>query len=329
MTDSSNLLRSRCEAIPEGLVNVPAFDFRVLDGVGKVACSGLGLAGATAGFARGVFSTLGWNARMLTPSECFDDATTASDEALVVFSQNLSPNAQIVMSQQPRFERSVLVTSTDDGALFENWQRLGSVQKLPPNVPEVGLLVRVQGPAFAAYALLAGAAERLGLDLSSFAQNYREMFITGLELGAKNADVISTQPVGLVTAGAMHNFVLPLQWKLLEALWQPMLPSVDAINFVHGPMQAVHGVPNTLFFLGRGCSAHAELAKRLKQINGAGHTHAIFVNENPMVAAVLYDGFFNGVICGVLEKTDRDLSQWPGKGKDGPIYGITDSGFFE
>lgn len=329
MNDSVQLLRTRCETIADGFADVPAFDLNSLQGLPRVACCGLGLAGATASFARAVFAELGWNARNFAPSECFDAPEQATHETLVVFSQNISPNAQILMSQQPRFARSVLVTSAQTGPLLSSWATHGTVQTIPPSEPEIGLLVRVLGPAYAAYSLVLAASEKLGWNLDGFPDKYREMFQHGLDLGKNHASTISAGALGIVTTSNLHDFVLPLQWKLLEALWHPILPSVDAINFVHGPMQALYGTSNHLFFLGRNSQTHTELANRLSRINGGGQTHVVLSDEPAMVATLLYDGFFNGLICAVLEQSDHDLSRWPGKGEDGPIYGITTSSFFE
>jgi hypothetical protein len=339
MSDSVATLLRRCEGIAAGFEAVvarrrpePAW----LGESGRVALAGLGLAEGPARVAEYLWRSMGIDARVIPASSFLNETPIARDgESLVVFSQRLSPNARLLMGRLKEFTTGRLVTTLDDAScpVLGQWRDDGgAVYVLPPDQPEDGLLIRVQGPVWSTlgvFCLTQDLADHRGhrlpwrLDAAELTLRYQNAFTCGLEMGLNYGPRLRAQPITMVTAGEIIGLAHGLRWKWLEAFWSAVVPVVDVLAFVHGPFQGVFGKSSTVVFLRTETTTHVELGSRLRTVLPPEHLVFELVSTLPSALAVFeHDATLNGMICGALKGTDPELEQWPGQDADGAIYGI-------
>lgn len=343
------LLRQRCEAIAPGFERVMACALPTLDVLApqrRVAFAGVGMSEGAARYTMALWSNvLGADVRYLWPSRFLDPEPLARQgEALVLFTQGLSPHARLLMSRQGEFSSSVLVTSHQGQGCpaLERWRAAhGDCFVLPPEEPEDQLLLRVLGPAWAMLGALrwtqrlataqASAQAPWALDAGALSVSYQASFERGLVLGqalieqrhmlALDAGRDAPRPLVLLSAGLTLELSHGLRWKCLEALWIAVPPLLDVLSFVHGALQGIYDTPATIIFLRQESPHHEELSKRLSLVLKPHHTLIELTSSLASPLAVLdYDAQLNGILCAALSQTDRDLTCWPAKGEDGPLY---------
>lgn len=339
MSDSVATLLRRCEGIAAGFEDVVARnrpDPTWLGESGRVALAGLGLAEGPARVAEHLWRSVGIDARVIPASSFLNETPIAREgESLVVFSQRLSPNARLLLGRLDEFTSGVLVTTLDDEScpVLGQWREDGGgVYVLPPDEPEDGLLIRVQGPAWSTlgvFCLTQDLADHRGhrlpwvIDVAELTLRYQNAFASGLELGLKHGPRLRAQAMTMVTAGEIIGLAHGLRWKWLEAFWSAVVPVVDVLAFVHGPFQGVFGKSSTVVFLRTETEVHRELGSRLRAVLPAEHLVLELGSVlSPALAVFEYDATLNGMICGALKGTERALERWPGQDADGPIYGI-------
>jgi len=339
MIDSVATLLRRCGGIAAGfqaVVERKRPDPAWLGESGRVALAGLGLAEGPARVAEHLWRSMGIDARVIPASSFLSEVPIArAGESLVVFSQRLSPNARLLLGRLDEFEAGVLVTTLDDEAcpVLGKWREDGGeVYVLPPDEPEDGLLIRVQGPAWSTLGvfcltqdLASHRAHRLpwSIDVAELTLRYQNAFACGLDMGLKHGPQLRAQPMTMVTAGEINGFSHGLRWKWLEAFWSAVVPVVDVLAFVHGPFQGVYNKSSTVVFLRTEAEVHRDLGRRLRTILPAEHlVLELGSTLSPALAVLEHDATLNGMICGALKGTDPALHCWPGQDADGAIYGI-------
>lgn len=276
--------------------------------------------------------------------------STGAAGTLVLFSQGLAPNARFPLLQLSRFRRTLLVTSVDpfaaDSSQNSDTASLGrlaarllhggvQIVTLPP-VREDGLLLRVIGPAVHALA----AAYLAGIDLATLAgvpALYEPPPTPGvippqgsLLYEQQSGAVPSIPPVALVTSGPYADAVFGLRWKLLEGLHVPDPPIWDALQVAHGPLQSIWHRPHTLLLLARHDAAYeAPLWARIAQVFAAPHHRVLTLRARRLPGLLAYfehDAALNALLIDALGRAPRglvDLIDWPGRGHDGPLYGLS------
>jgi creatinine amidohydrolase len=213
---------------------------------------------------------------------------------LVVFSQGLSPNAQLALTQSARFAAVVVYTSVaaTDARVVALRARGVTVAVLPPGGAAVGsatgvedqLFLRVLGPAaaqLAAAQLAAAVAERRGqaarlpiaaaVAAAASAQSRTQAAL--LQLGSElvQRGLLTTAafdayglgalwqaqpqlPLALVTSGGYGELCLGLRWKFLEGAGLSQPVAWDVLQVAHGPLQQTFHQPLLWCALSRGNS---------------------------------------------------------------------------
>jgi len=257
---------------------------------------------------------------------------------LVVFSQGLAANAQVPLGRRAGFGSVVLVTAaTEDGQERAGrperaaWlRRLGvegcRVERFPVE-DEYTILVRLVGPlcGFAAAWRLAASVPGNDLPPSGAIVGRLDEWGAGpwpgemLEAMAAEAEahrggfVLATGP-GL--SACAENVVA----KFVEGLYWRGPRMVDFLGLAHGPLQQLVARPEPLWVLGdcavsrraEGVARQAGLRVRRVPLPGDG-------DLAPLAAELL----LNPVLVGLARRLGVDQVNWPGKGMDGGLYGIS------
>ena len=304
----------------------------------SVALAGVGLAQGPARAALTLWAErLGLCTRELPMSAALEPSPLARQrEALVIFSQGLSPHARLMMSRQAEFHRALLITAHREPGCphLARWRAQGGqVLTLPHAEREDGLLVRVQGPAWMTLAALRltaqlGASSALdALDAPTLARAYARAMREGLAVGQAHGQALLSQPLVMLTMGCLHGLSFGLEWKWIEATHGPTPLRVDALGFVHGGLQSVYAHQAQLLWLRRATPEHEALATRLDAVLRPQHQRHDLVAHLPGPwAALEHDAAINGALCAALEQRGAPLAPWPGQGQDAPLYEIDGCG---
>ncbi|MCC6522954.1 MAG: hypothetical protein IT373_09855 [Polyangiaceae bacterium] len=260
-------------------------------------------------------------------------------DALVVFSQGLSPNARLALGHAGDYALTVLFTSVapdaaapesdPSGVGFRLLGRRGRVAVLPP-ASEARMLVRLSGPAVATLGALLFAADLArgrGRPLFDALPDLPRLIgaarrrVRG-ELAAL-ADELPFPRVAFVAAAGYGEYCHGLRWKLLEGLGLPDPPVWDVLQIVHGPLQQFYDerlLVVTLESAGR--PRERPLFDRLAQVLVPGRHRLLRLEARaePPFSWFEHDALCNALLVKWLEKSPRDLIDWPGKDADGPLY---------
>ena len=282
-----------------------------------------------------------------------------ADAALVVFSQGLSPNAQLALAQAGRFAALLVYTSmpASEPQLRALAARGAAVTVLPPVGPpgEDRLFLRVLGPAAAqlAAAQLADAVAarrggprlplRAAVQATLAAPARARQALAALGAGLVARGLLSeaalaahglgalwrAQPeptLAFITSGGYGELGLGLRWKFLEGagLSEPL--AWDVLQVAHGPFQQTFRRPLFLCALTRGQTpVEQALLGRLQAMLPPHHVLLQLPAEPPGPLALLsHDLACNELLLAVLRGRDWDLLDWPGRCCDGPLYELAD-----
>jgi hypothetical protein len=301
--------------------------------------TGLGLSQVPARLLVAQLGEFGLAAEYVPPSEFVTHSSSKHSGTLVLFSQELSPNARFVLWHQPNFQRMIVFTSlvpdatapTDDARrmLADAVARNACCVTLPPR-EECGFLLRVVGPAVAALAGMRWAHELRGQSithewLSSIADQYAypSPNIDHCDTLVQNGAI---DPVALIASGRYGAACYGFKWKLLEALHIFEPPMWDILQVAHGPFQSLYEKSHTLIVLERSSRAHEQgLTQHLCEMV-APDRHRILTLRAKMPGLCSWfehDAQLNALIVATLRQHPIDLTNWPGKGTDGALYGLT------
>jgi hypothetical protein len=240
-------------------------------------------AGASEGPARLLAWLLRSGGRMAehVPISSFLGEAPPSGDVCAVVSQCLSPNARLPLAHAKSYAEMLLLTTVGDVP-----DGICTIRHGPRD--EEGLLLRVVGPAVANVIAMRFTGHEPPPDRSALADARRraEAATGGLDPRALH-DI-----VGLVAMGPDVALCDGLRHKMLEALGR-VHPVWDLCGIVHGPLQSFYDRQATLVTLERE-GASSELFERL--------------------ASVLHPERHRVV------RLPRDLLEWPGKGRDAPLY---------
>ena len=233
-------------------------------------------------------------------------------EACVVFSQGLSPNARIPLARAGDYARALLVTASQAHPRGVTVIRHGPAS-------EEGLLLRVVGPAAAnatAIRLAAAVARKTGAaEQPAFATARRRAL-------AQRVDPTALfHLAGIVTSGTDATLCDGLRHKLLEGLGVAHPPIWDVCSLVHGPLQSFYDRDDAALLVLEREGASAELFDRLARV--LRPSHRVIRLRSPLrgpLALLDFDLQLDHLLVEALRARPRDLAEWPGKGRDGPLY---------
>lgn len=321
---SVTILEDRIASIPAALDLALKVALPSLDRTPRtVVTTGIGASEGPARLLACVLADAGVAARFV-PLATFALAPPTAD-LLVLFSQNLSPNARLALTTQDRFRARWLVTSAGYApgvsvreSLMHGYRAEGVVPILVPPAAEDGMLLRVVGPAVASLMALRMAAHLVG---DARAMPNAEEAARAYEMPVI-MEPLSAQSVALVAAGVCVETVHGHRWKLLEALLRED-PSVwDVLQVAHGPLQTIHAQPMTLLVLSTP-RAEALVSRLQAALSPTNHCVQVWPSQHDDVVAFFeHAAAIDACLLTTLRANPRNLFQWPGRGGDAPLYDL-------
>jgi hypothetical protein len=295
----------------------------------RLVLAGIGASEAVARYAEAVLRhELGLDVGAVPVSSFVAASSRGKGARLCVLSQQLSPNAELALARAGAFDASLLLTSLEaaDARLDRHRDELGAVWTLPP-AHEDGLLVRVLGPVAAALALvrLGRAAAGLPHDpLDALPRLVGDAIERGFALAASWPE--STRRAPLLACGWYARALEPIAWSWMETWFVEAPPTWDVLQVAHGPWQTLCDGPQPLVLLRRPDDP-PELWERLDVMIGhPGVTRRSTIELHATLPGGLamfeHLGAVLGLLVGVLERGDLDLTRWPGRGTDAPLYDL-------
>jgi creatinine amidohydrolase len=323
---SAALLSERLATLPGHLRAVRAAVPRdLLRGAGRVVVTGGGLSEGPARLLVALLrQRLGLSADFVPQSEFALRALPelpGPADALVLFSQGLAPNARLPLPHAAHFCETVVFTSVQT-----TLDHARAVVLPPPE--ENGLLLRIVGTAVQCYAaawMVNDLALARGLDdHQAVLERVPEVYRSPTP-GCTLVDGDSLPPVAIVAAGRYAELAFGLRWKLLEGLHVPDPPVWDVLQVAHGPFQQLFDHRMTLLAMMRPDAPHEEpLYDRLQAVLRPERHRLLRLRANlpSPYAWFEHDALLDALVIDAVGRRGIDLSRWPGKGLDGPLYDV-------
>lgn len=261
-------------------------------------------------------------------------------KTLVVFSQGVSPNAQIALRRRREFAHTVLFTAStpaaalaagkpDRAALLQSLLDEGNELVEFPLAEEYTTLIRFVGPLAGYLAALQFAAQfpdcraplpgpaQLAALLA--AQAPRDLLDAMLRLPSAWSGSFN-----LVTAAPISDFSQNLACKFMEGVYWPCPPISDFLQFAHGPFQQMNAAPKPVIFLQGGSVAEAEMVDRsVRMLQEVGlAAFVIRIDAPPLYSIFGYEAALNDLVFAVMRHQRINQVEWPGKGRDDLLYGF-------
>jgi creatinine amidohydrolase len=315
-------LERRLFALPEVLARVARAtlpEYGAL-GAGRLVLTGVGMSECVARFVEAVLRyEVRCDVTALPLSAFVSEDVKAQGEVLVVLSQGLSPNARLALSRAREFSGALLVTSrpASDQRLRDFVTGGGVVWTLPLE-EETGFLTRVQGPLATGLAMLRlgfrGAEPPVAAELPA---KVRAALTTGLALAQDWPLDVRRAP--LLSTGWYSRCLDLLAWTWMETWWVEPPPVWDVLQTAHGPWQQLSLREETLLALTRPDDV-PDLWPRLRKMLGAQRLVPLPATLRAPWAWFEHAAMVLGLLVGVLKRAPVDLSAWPGRDGDGPLY---------
>lgn len=323
-------LARRAASIPDAIAAFAPPARPPLEGLVRWVVTGVGASEGPARLFAAELAELEGIAVRFVPVSAFHGSHAPAGDALVVVTQGFSPNAQLPLAHRARYRATIVATSLDPDADARCQGLLGagvSFLRYGPLEEGDGLL-RIVGPTLATRLLLWLADEIRAFhgeppppwtaELPRIATAMRSASLVG---GIDPAWLAA--PASIVTAGADGERAFGLATKLVESLVSPEVAISDLCGIVHGPLQSFYDRRRLLLVLESTAEARA-LRERLEQVVVPERHHVrVFSATLPGPLAYFeYAAAFDAVIVSALRARPRDLTRWPGQGRDGAIYDV-------
>ncbi len=332
------LLVERARRIPELLqqaLEAPLPDLGArLAGVGCVRTTGLGSSAAHARYLAFLLAEHAGRAARFVPAGDFvaGPGPRAGDEALVVFSQALSPNARFALQRPGDWRALVLVTALvgeeggpEEQVLVNEVRGAGGIVLELPGGAERGALVRVAGP-LCGYAVALRVALALGADPAALDPSASAIVARVERAAAEGAELPASAlegPLALLALGSYTELVANLRLKLVEGLLRTPPPVWDLLAFAHGPFQQLYEERATLLaFTHEGDAREEELLARLGAALDAGRHRLLRLPATlPGALAIFeHEARLNRLVLERMAAEAIDPVDFPGRGADAPLY---------
>lgn len=276
----------------------------------------------------------------------------AREDALVVFSQGLSPNARFALGNAAAWGHVLLVTGLPRpgtpgfSALSDEQQRwlvhlegVGGEQIVLPCGAESGTLTRFQGPRLgylAAWSIVRALAGRVGLEpdvlpldapaLVASLEGASDRALKSLDrVAPPQAFFAPDRPLVLVASEGYGELASHLALKIAEGTLRTAPPLVDALSFAHGPLQGVFGRLASVAYLGR-CASEADGAWRTRvaaAVDAERNDLLVLDAQLPSPFCVLeHEAMLDALLLAWLETSDVDPSRWPGREHEAVLYDV-------
>ena len=347
---STRLLAARLRAAP-ALVRdaaerpMPALPF-LPTAARAILVTGLGSSAAHARLLAHLLADVAGLPARAVPAGAFVAERSDPRDALIVFSQGLSPNARLALRDPGGWLGVVLVTaatarSRDAGkrAVLAAVTGAGGRVVPLPGGEEAGLLLRVAGP-LAGYAVayrLAAAiaraaapepARRTGRDEAALRLDVPRI-VTAMRraaaLAARLPHDLFDGELALLASGGYGALVDNFALTIGEGLFQPPPPVWDLLDFAHGPFQELFARRATFLALTRrGAVGEADLLVRTARMLDRRRHRLVRLPATLPGAQALFEhqALLDGVLLRAIAARGVDQARWPGRGRDGALYGL-------
>jgi hypothetical protein len=269
------------------------------------------------------------------PSEVFVGKT------LVVFSQGISPNAQIALGRHAAFSHTILFTAStapaaraagkpDQADLLYELLDGGGDLIVYPLAEEYTTLIRFVGPLCGYLSCLQFAAQLSGCRF--FPPSPSEILpLLDVAPPADLMEAVLSRPetfargFNLLTAAPISDFAQNLACKFMEGLFWPCPPISDFLQFAHGPFQQMAAHPHPVVILQGDSTVEAELVRRsVGMMQDVGlDAYVIHVDAPPLFSIFGFEAALNRLVFAALQHLGIDQINWPGKGRDDLLYGFS------
>lgn len=332
------LLEERWAALPAALARtfdqaMPALDWD-LRRLRRIVATGVGSSEAHARFLVRLLEGAGVLARFLPLSALVAPPAGADGDALVVFSQGLSPNARLVLRAAAAWGRVAIVTAATDAdadpAKREALATPGAAVVGFDGEEEYGTLLRVAGPLTGyvaawrlATALAGGTAPALDVARVGAIVAAASARVDAL-LGGADASALLAH-AHLVTTGDYGELAANVRYKVLEGLLLPAPPVWDLLHVAHGPFQQAFSGPATFMALARADAPDepALLDRLAAMLDPARHRLVPLAATLPGALAILeHEALTTALVLRGIRERRVDQRRWPGRGFDAPLYAL-------
>lgn len=331
-------LRARYQSVPgllEATLSQPlaaadflSADFQELDVVGVGASEAPARLLVTALLSQGIHS------RFVPISSYLEREVPKAQtktSALVVFSQGLSPNAQIALSHARDYRTAFLFTSVDPAGEGERSALLrqfsGAFLRHPP-VSEAGSLVRLVGPVCASLLglrLVSALVEVRAGKAPDFAASLPQVPAEYARIAGQRVEPLLTDPAACLALGSDVELARVLMWKWQEGLYTPLPVASDVLAFAHGPLQSLYDRSAVILALEReGSKAARDVYARLtRTLAPSRHQVRRLLARLPSSLAFFeFDAWVTGLLLAEMEARRIDPGVWPGQATDQPLYSV-------
>ncbi|MCC5025139.1 MAG: creatininase [Candidatus Synoicihabitans palmerolidicus] len=341
-----NLLAQRLQLIPQILTDMLTAGPRPLSprslASQRFIVTGTGSSEAHARYLATLLNLHSDLAAAYLPLSGFVDAPPAmfAGKTLVVFSQGVSPNAQIALQRGRDFAHTILFTATSPEAaetagktdrarlLRSILDQRGELVEFPL-AEEYTTLIRFVGP-------LAGYLT--ALQFTAQFSSSRVILPTAADLAPLLAakapsqlrDAMCQLPsefaggLNVITAAPISDFSQNLACKFMEGLYWTCPSISDFLQFAHGPFQQMTAHPKPAIILQGDGPREAEMVQRgVDMLRGVGASaFVIQVPAPPLLSIFGFEAALNDLVFQAMRHLGVDQVNWPGKGRDDQLYGF-------
>ena len=267
-------------------------------------------------------------------------AATFAGKTLVVFSQGVSPNAQIALQRGTDFAHTVLFTATtpdaaeaagkpDRARLLRRLLERGGELVEFPLAEEYTTLIRFVGPLAGYLATLQFAAQFPGSrvhlpDPPTLAPLLAATAPRALRDAMCQLPSAFAGGFNLITAAPISDYSQNLACKFMEGLYWNCPAISDFLQFAHGPFQQMTAHPKPVIILQGNGPGEAQMVQRsVDMLRGVGtNAYVIQIDAPPLLSIFGFEAALNDLVFAVMRHLRVDQVNWPGKGRDDLLYGF-------
>ena len=261
-------------------------------------------------------------------------------KTLVVFSQGVSPNAQLALRRRNEFSNTILFTATtpaaaraagktDRAVLLQALLDEGGELIEFPLAEEYTTLIRFVGPMAGYLACLQFTAQLAccrfkvppAADILRLLDAPPPAALLEAMLGAPARFAAG---FSLVTAAPISEFAQNLACKFMEGVFWPCPTVSDFLQFAHGPFQQTTAHPHPVVILQGDAPVEAELVGRsLAMLRAVGlDAYVLHIDAPPLISIFGFEAALNQLVFALMNRFGIDQINWPGKGRDDQLYGF-------
>jgi creatinine amidohydrolase len=251
-------------------------------------------------------------------------AAAPRGDLLVLFSQGLSPNAQLALARRDAWRTMLVATAVTDAA------RLAPLADADIQIAtfggenEYGTLVRLTGPItglLCALRLATSLGARIAWDIDDIVAAVAAAAAAVADL----PDDVLAGPLAFLTTGTYGALTGNLALKVMEGLLRPLPPVWDLLHVAHGPFQQAFAGDATFIALTRDDAPEDEaLLVRLEAMLDPSR-HRVVRLHAPLpapLAAFAHEAQLDVLLLRALAAGRIDQVRWPGRDRDGAIYDL-------